>query len=126
MEVHCHREFVYSGELKKGHEGTTLARALQKTGIVAEKNASLSERVCLPCFTKIRKTSEGFSFVAATLNVVNPKFALPESEIEESDVAPGIKRTLPTSVTTPDRSPGQRKIARCKGNQKEKSGARKS
>ena len=83
-----------------------------------KRNASLSERVCLPCFTKIRKKNEGFSLIAATLNVVNSKF-VPESEIEESVIAPRMNRTLPSSVTTSDRRSGQRNITKSKENQKE-------
>ena len=84
-----------------------------KDGNRRGKNALLSERVCLPCFTKIRKTNEGFGLIVATLNVINPKF-LPESEIEEPVIAPRMKRTLPTSVTTPDRRSRQRKITKSK------------
>ena len=91
-----------------------------------EKKKRLTFWESLPTlFYENTKTNEGFSLIAATLNVVNPKFVR-ESEIEESFIAPRMKRTLPTSVTTPDRRCGQRKITKSKESQKERSGARKS
>ena len=86
-------------------------------------------RVCLLCDSKIRKTSEGFNFIAATLNVLNPKFVEPESEVE-SEVEVEVKdvrakRTFQTAVSMPERSPGQRKIARSEQSQAKSSGARR-
>ena len=46
---------------KKGLKGTMFSDALRKTGILADKNLSLSDHVCTPCATKIRKTGEGFN-----------------------------------------------------------------
>ena len=37
-----------------------LSDTLRKTGILADKNYSFSERICLPSATKFRKFSEGF------------------------------------------------------------------
>ena len=37
------------------------------TGILANKNSSFSDRVCLPCATKIITFSEGFNFIVSTL-----------------------------------------------------------
>ena len=51
-----------------------LSDALRKTGILADKGSSFSDRVRLPCATKIRKTSKGFNFIVSTLNLVNSKF----------------------------------------------------
>ena len=48
-----------------------------------------------------------------------------ESKIEESVIAPRMKRTLPTSETTPDTRSGQRNITKSKESQKQRSGARK-
>ena len=71
------------------------------------KKGTLSKRVFPLCAPKIRKTSEGFNSTVATLNMVNPKFVEPEREVKVTHIR--AKRTLPTSVTTPERSPGQRK-----------------
>ena len=43
--------------------------------------------------------------------MVNPKF-ITHSDPEEMDVLPRTKRSLPTSVSTPERSPGQQKISK--------------
>ena len=66
---------------------------------------------CKPWATKIWKTRETFRFIASVLNVVNPKF-ITHSDPEETDVLPRTKRSLPTSVSTPERSPGQKKISK--------------
>ena len=106
--------FLASG--KKGLEGTVLSCALQLTGLNAERNPSLSDRVCKPCATKIRKTSETFKFIASVLNVVNPKVIThSDPEVDETDVLPRTKRSLPTYVSRPERSPGKKKI--CKTSQ---------
>ena len=93
---------------KKGLEGTMLSDALQKTGILAEKKACLSNRVCLPCATKIRKTTSGFNFIVSTLNVVNPKF-VQSTDPEVKVIVPRAIKRLPASVPTPERSPELRK-----------------
>ena len=67
------------------------------------------------CYEK-RKTSETFRFIASVLNVVNPKFITHiDSEVDETDVLPRTKGSLPASVSTPERSPGKKKI--CKTSQ---------
>ena len=52
--------------VKKHVKGTMLSDTLRKTGILADKNYSSSDRVCLPCATKIRKFSEGFNFIVSS------------------------------------------------------------
>ena len=52
--------------VNKPVKGTMLSDTLRKTGILADKNHSSSDRVCLPCATKIRKFSEGFNFIVST------------------------------------------------------------
>ena len=79
--------------------------------LIAERNPCLSDRVCKPGATKIRKNSESFKFIASELNVVNPKFITPSNpEVDDTDVLPRTKRCLPTSVSTPERNPGRRKF----------------
>ena len=104
-------ENLFRPSMKKGLEGTILLDVLHRnTGIVAEKTSTLSARLCRLCASKIRKTSEGFNFIVSTLNVVNPKiFQSIDPEIEVTNVMPRAKRALPTSVSTPERSPGQKK-----------------
>ena len=80
--------------------------ALQSTGLIAERNPCLSDRVCKPCATKIRKISKSFKFTASELNVVNPKFIMPSNaEVDDTDVLPSTKRCLPTSVFNSRKKP---------------------
>ena len=44
-----------------------LSDTLRKTGILADKNYSFFDRVCLRSATKIRKLSEGFYLIVSTL-----------------------------------------------------------
>jgi len=67
---------------KKSIEGKILSHQLQETGIIIEKSSSLSERLCKPCATKIRRKWEGFSFMWDTINIPNPKFITVRKEIE--------------------------------------------
>ena len=117
-------ENLFRPSMKKGLEGTILSDVLHRnTGIVAEKTSSLSARLCRLCASKIRKTSEGFNFIVSTLSVVNPKiFQSIDPEIEVTNVMPRAKRALPTSVSTPERSPGQKKNPKnsAKSGQREK------
>ena len=53
--------------VNKHVKGTMLSDTLLKTGILAGKNYSFSDRVCLPSATKIRKLSEGFYLIVSTL-----------------------------------------------------------
>ena len=97
---------------KKGIEGEILSHELNKIGIIVEKSPSLSERLCKPCAAKIRRTCEGFSFIRDTINVPNPKLQfVKEIEVEvevasdDESQAFRTKRGLPTTVSTPHRSP---------------------
>lgn len=67
---------------KKSIEGKILSHQLQEIGIIIEKSSSLSERLCKPCATKIRRTCELFSFMWDTINIPNPKFITVRKEIE--------------------------------------------
>ena len=44
-----------------------ISDTLLKTGILADKNYSFSDRVCPPSVTKIRKFSEEFNLIVSTL-----------------------------------------------------------
>ena len=49
--------------------------------------------------------------------MVNPKFIThSDPEVDETDVLPRTKRSLPTSVSTPEKSPGQKKISKTSQN----------
>ena len=53
--------------INKHVKGSMLSDTLRKTGILADKNYSFSDQVCLPYATKIRKFSKGLNFIVSTL-----------------------------------------------------------
>ena len=81
--------------INKHVKGTILlSGTLRKTGILADKNYSFSDRVCLPCATKVRKFSQGFNFIVSTLKAIDQK-------VEVTNIVPRVKQTMPTSLSTP-------------------------
>ena len=54
------------------------------------------------------------TFISRTINVVNPKIVAvntrSELEVESTESRPRSKRALPSSVSTPERSPGAKKL----------------
>lgn len=103
-------ENLFKPSNKKGIEGQILAQVLEQVGIEVTRNSKLSERLCKPCASKIRRACEGMTFVSRTLNVVNPKFVAVNTCSESTDCHPRSKRALPSSVSTPERSPGAKKM----------------
>lgn len=88
-----------------------MSQLLERTGIKAERRWELSDRVCKVCAGKIRKTYEGFTFLSSCISVHNPAISTALDFVDgakQLDVR--TKRMLPTSVSTPERSPGLRKI----------------
>ena len=68
------------------------------------KSPNLSERVCNPCARKIRNL---FKLFAEIKNAISQD----EAKVEQVNVSRS-KRQLATSVSTPDRSPCNRKVLR--------------
>lgn len=109
MEV-CTTENVFNASKKKGFEGQILAQNVDAIGIKVERKSDLSERLCKPCATKIQNACAGFLFLLHNINTVNPIF-MRDQEVETT--ATGVhdtntshtKRTLPMTVSTPERSP---------------------
>ncbi|CAB3986486.1 hypothetical protein AC249_AIPGENE16794 [Paramuricea clavata] len=108
-------ENVFNASKKKGFEGQILAQNVDAIGIKVERKSDLSERLCKPCATKIRNACAGFLFLLHNINTINPIF-MRDQEVETT--ATGVhdtintsrtKRTLPTTVSTPERSPISKK-----------------
>ena len=57
---------------------------LERVGIRCEKNPDLSERFCKACAEKLRRTYEGFNFIASNIISPNPEFGLEEEEEDEA------------------------------------------
>lgn len=91
-------ENLFQASRKKGITGVVLARSCEDVGLIVTVSSSKSDRVCQACAQKIRNMHQLYSFVAA---------ALQKDEGKEID---RFKRCLPTSISSPERSPAQRKI----------------
>ena len=87
-----------------GSRGEVLASMCENIGVTFIKSPSLSERVCLPCGRKIRNLCKLFVEIKKATSH-------DEAEMDDLDVTRN-KRQLPTSVSTPDRSPTNRKVTR--------------
>lgn len=77
----------------------------ENIGVIFIKSLSLSERVCLPCGRKIRNLCKLFVEIKKVTSHDG-------AELEDLDNVTRNKRQLPTSVSTPDRSPTNRKVTR--------------
>ena len=88
-----------------------LSNMLERLGIRCEKNPDLSERFCKACAGKLRRTYEGFNFIASNIIAPNPEFGLEEVE-DEAAALFRTKRTIPISFSTPERSPNPKKKQR--------------
>lgn len=123
-------ENLFQASKKRGYEGEILARLLSSIGIAAKQHENLSERLCRTCASKIRKTYEGFSFLLSSVNSENVNISCGNdtSNKENSLSLPApttpvrnrVKRALPMSVSTPDRSPNARKKSRSISTSQEK------
>lgn len=107
---------IFEKSSRQVFQGTILSDLLHKdAGIICEKLPNLSDRLCNACALKIKNTCYGLSFIRNTLNVPHPTLIDErEKENEKSNATIEIrtKRTLPTTVSTPERSPNQKKVAR--------------
>ena len=72
-----------------------------KIGLEIEESDTLSDRVCHACARKIRNGFELYNFIYSSLQK--------EKAIEVSGASSRCKRLLPTTVSSPDRSPQTRK-----------------
>ena len=113
LKVHFIGKSFYAVAKEKSWRNGTVASALKATTLfkIFYVWSSLQTLCC-----EIRKTSEGFSFIAKVLNEINPKFVAPiasnlEDELTDA-VLPRTERTLATSVSTPKRSPGKKKVTK--------------
>ena len=96
---------LYVASNRDGSRGEILASMCENIGVTFIKSPSLSERVCLPCGRKIRNLCKLFVEIKKVTGHG-------EAELEDLDNVTRNKRQLPTSVSTPDRSPTNRKVTR--------------
>ena len=99
---HIGTENLFQPSKQKGSFGVILAKLCESVGLPVKYCEDKSDRVCSSCGRKIRNLHQLFSFVLS---------ALINSDNENSDSSEErFKRCLPTSVSSPDRSPLSRKI----------------
>ena len=99
---HIGTENLFQPSKQKGSFGVILAKLCESVGLPVKYCEDKSDRVCSSCGRKIRNLHQLFSFVSS---------ALINSDNENSDSREErFKRYLPTSVSSPDRSPLSRKI----------------
>ena len=93
-------ENLFQPSKQKGSIGVVLAKQCDEVGLKVTRSESKSDRVCAACGRKIRNKHQLFCFVASALQD-------PETESQER-----FKRCLPTSVSSPERSPVNKKMLR--------------
>ena len=100
--LHIGTENLFQPSKQKGSFGVILAKLCESVGLPVKYCEDKSDRVCSSCGRKIRNLHQLFSFVSS---------ALINSDNENSDSSEErFKRCLPTSVSSPDRSPLSRII----------------
>ena len=92
----------------------SLAVRLQNIGIVCDRGSLWSERLCRTCAGKIKRTCDGFTFLANNLNASNPECSVSNEEKENLHTKHRVKRCLPTTLSTSERSPRSSKAQRDK------------
>ena len=86
-------------------QGLTLAELCSHIGLEIEKSDTFSDRVCHACGRKIRNAFELYNFIASNLKREKDTSAV----MEVDDHSGRFKRLLPTTISSPDRSPRARK-----------------
>ena len=88
-------------------------------GLEIEKSDTFSDRVCHACGRKLRNAFDFHTFIASNLKREKDNSAV----MEVDDHSGRFKRLLPTTISSPDRSPQARKGKKATG---QKSSAKKS
>ena len=99
--------------------GLTLAELCSHIGLEIEKSDTFSDRVCHACGRKIRNAFDFHTFITSNLKREKDNSAV----MEVDDHSGRFKRLLPTTISSPDRSPQARKGKKSTG---QKSSAKKS
>ena len=100
-------------------QGLTLVELCSHIGREIEKSDTFSDRVCHACGRKMRNAFDFYTFIASNLKRETDKSAV----MKVDDHSGRFKRPLPTTISSPDRSPQARKGKKATG---QKSSAKKS
>ena len=86
---------------------------LIELGFLPRKSADTSDRVCKACARKVRNAHELFSCIRNALANEEASREKDENYTDGKDTnASRIKRQLPTTVCSPERSPQTKKVAK--------------
>ena len=102
---HISTQNLFKVPKREGFANETLAEMCSKIGLTIERSGSLSDRVCHACGRKIRNVCELFNFIRRNLQ----KEKESSTSTDSSDSSLRFKRLLPTTISSPDRSPRKRK-----------------
>ena len=92
-------------------QGLTLAELCSHIGLEIEKSDTFFDRVCHACGRKIRNAFDFHTFIASNLKREKDNSAV----MEVDDHSGRFKRLLPTTISSPDRSPQARKGKKATG-----------
>ena len=104
---------IFEQSTRQVFEGNILSELLyEDTRIACKKSLSLSGRLCNAYALKIKKTCVGLTFIRNAINTPHPVFCESDNENEDSNAMIEVrtKRTLPTMVSMPERSPLRKKV----------------
>ena len=88
----------------------TLADLCSRIGLDVVKSSTLSERVCQSCARKVRNAVQLYEFIASSLNKNTGESQSKISNFSSVEESPRrFKRLLPTSISSPQRSPQPKK-----------------
>lgn len=106
---------IFEKSTRQVFESNILSEILHEDARIAcKKSLSSSDRLCNACALKIKKTCVGLASIRNAINTPHPMFCESDHENEDSDAMIEIrtKRTLPTTVSTPERSHVRKKVPR--------------
>ena len=96
----------------------TLAELCSQMGLHVANSTALSDRVCRPCGRKIRNAFQLYTFIKGSLENALSQDTPSQDSASEDSTSARFKQLLPSSVSSPDRSPrpkkGQRRSSEAK------------
>lgn len=95
---------------KKGIEDKIISLVLEQAGIEVIRNSTLPERLCKPWAAKLRQTFEGMTLFLEQWMWFVAVNTCCELEIKTRECHPSQKKGSPSSLSTPERSPGTKQL----------------
>lgn len=106
-------ENLFKVSKRVGSQNLTLAELCSKIGLKVDRTDLFSDRVCQACGRKIRTVFELYSFIKLSLTREKETIAsvslTSQADQLHDDESSRFKRLLPSTISSPDRSPRARK-----------------